>query len=379
MKDVEKTNVERQNSSKRLRRRKRNFNIYAVVVLLLVLTAGITISYTFLFNINEITVSGESDMYTAKEIVDASGIREGDNLLRLDPEKCEQAILDRLLYVESASVDRDFPSSLEITVTRCEPAFNISYEHGTLLVSKKGKILTDNGFVTDGLPIIYGFEPEYMTTGKMLKSVNSHKDDALAEFMANLGSDGDAEVASVDMSDEFAITVTYKNGMVFRMGNWSDVGYKLSLAQNVMNDESVKGKKGYLTMIGKNQCGFRISKDPVKDNSTVEPATQNTTDADGNPIKGENNPDQEKLFEDSNNGNQQQFAQDGNAGGNDWNSGNADNGYGGDWNSYGGDSNDWNNYGNDWNNYGDGNWDSYGGYGNDWGDSGYGGDLEYNY
>ena len=84
MKDVEKTNVERQNSRKRIRRRKRMMNVYGLVVFLLAVTVGITISYTFLFNINEIRVSGQSDMYTAEEIVEHSGIKKGDNLLRLD-------------------------------------------------------------------------------------------------------------------------------------------------------------------------------------------------------------------------------------------------------------------------------------------------------
>ena len=156
------------------------------------------------------------------------------------------------------------------------------------------------------------------------------------------------------------------------MGNWSDVDYKLRLANNAMNDESVKGKKGYLTMIGKNQCSFRTTNEPVKENTKVEAPTEKVTDADGKPIKGENNPDQEKLFEDSNNGNQQQFAQDGNQpGANDWNnSGNDNNSYGNDWNGY-----DGNDYGNEWNGY-DGNdygndWNSYDGnnYGNDWGNS----------
>ena len=159
MKDVEKTNVERQNSRKRIRRRKRMMNVYGLVVMLLVVTAVITISYTFLFNINEIRVSGESDMYSAEEIVFASGIKKGDNLLRLNIKGSEQKILDDLLYVETAKVERDFPSSLEITVTKCLPAFNVNYGTGTLLVSKKGKILADNGFITDGLPIIYGLDP----------------------------------------------------------------------------------------------------------------------------------------------------------------------------------------------------------------------------
>ena len=84
MKDIEKTSVDRVNSRKRMRRRRRFMNVYIIIVLVLVAVIGFAASYTFLFNIGEITVSGESDMYSAEQIVDASGIHEGDNLLRLD-------------------------------------------------------------------------------------------------------------------------------------------------------------------------------------------------------------------------------------------------------------------------------------------------------
>jgi len=387
MKDVEKTDVERQNSSKRLRRRKRNFNIYAAVVVLLAVTVGLTISYTFLFNINEIKVSGESDMYTAEQIVDASGIKEGDNLLRLDPKKSEQEILDKLLYVETAEVDRDFPSSLEITVTRCVPAYNISYDNGVLLVSKKGKILADNGFITDGLPVIYGYEPSVKFAGKSVDSENQHKADAFSEFMASIDMDFASEIASVDMSDEFSIVVNYKNGMVFRMGNWSDVNYKLELASNVMSDDSVKGKKGYLTMVGANQCSFRMNKTGDKLITPEQPTTEPKTDANGKPIDGESNPEQEAIFEHYNQNrpaDQQQQQQDpqpqpGQNGGNDNNAYNNNNeynnGYGNDGgNAYG--NNDYadgynNGYGNDYGGY-----DANGGYGGaDYG-NGYGGGYD---
>ncbi|MBP5580262.1 MAG: FtsQ-type POTRA domain-containing protein, partial [Ruminococcus sp.] len=250
MKDVEKTNVERQNSRKRIRRRKRMMNVYGLVVFLLAVTVGITISYTFLFNINEIRVSGQSDMYTAEEIVEHSGIKKGDNLLRLDCEKSEQKILDELLYVETAKVKKDFPSSLDITVSKCVPAFNVNYGEGTLLVSKKGKILADNGFITDGLPIIYGFDPADKTPGKIASSESEHKNDAFFELISSMVAKENNDIVTVDMSDEHAIIVNYKNGMIFKMGNWNDVEYKLNLADTVMQDETVKGKKGYLTMIG---------------------------------------------------------------------------------------------------------------------------------
>ncbi|MDE5619016.1 MAG: cell division protein FtsQ, partial [Ruminococcus sp.] len=82
MKDVEKTNVERRNSGKRMRRRRRNMNLYAVVVIALVLTIGITMSYTFLFNIEEVHISNISERYDENQIFGASGVSIGDNLLR---------------------------------------------------------------------------------------------------------------------------------------------------------------------------------------------------------------------------------------------------------------------------------------------------------
>ncbi|SEH40994.1 POTRA domain-containing protein, FtsQ-type [Ruminococcus flavefaciens] len=301
MKDVEKTSVERKNSRKRIRRRKRMMNVYGLVGLLLAITAGITISYTFLFNISEIRVSGESDMYSAEEIVVASGIKEGDNLLRLDLKKSEQRILDELLYVETAKVKRDFPSSLEITVTRCIPAFNVQYEGGVLIVSKKGKILASNDFITEGLPVISGLEPSQLTPGKPVASENEHKNEAFHELIKTMVSMGDDNISIVDMSDEHSIIVQYKNDMIFKMGNWNDVEYKLNLAKNVMNDDTVKGKKGYLTMIGSNQCSFRTSDSPASTPGIIEPTTQPKTDEYGNPIdeigSGERNPEQEADFD----------------------------------------------------------------------------------
>lgn len=282
MKDVEKTNVQRENSSKRMRRRRRKMNLYGLIVVLLVLTVGITISYTFLFNISEIRVGGESDQYTAEEIVNASGISKGDNLLRLNTRKSEQNILDALLYIETADVDRDFPSSLEITVSKCIPAFNIPYETGTLLVSRKGKILADNGFITEGLPIFYGFDPSETTPGKQLVSSDAQKDEAFRALSAQINSSEENLISSIDMSDKYEILVNYSNGIIFKMGNWTDIEYKLNLAQNVMNDDSVKGKSGYITMIGSNQCSFRDSDEPV-DNSAFTP-TESATDENGIPI-----------------------------------------------------------------------------------------------
>lgn len=366
MKDVEKTTVERQNSRKRIRRRRRWNNLYVLAVVMLVLTAGITICYTFLFNVKQIRVSGESDMYSAEEIVAASGIKEGDNLLRLDTEKSEQAILDELLYVETASVKRKLPSTLDIKVTKCIPAFNVVYDGGTLLVSKKGKILEDNGnstaYMTNGLPTISGYEPTEITKGKPIKSDNEHKNEAFQELIASISRKEKIDIVTLDMSDEFNIVVNYSNGMVFKMGSWTDVEYKLNLAETVMKDESIRGKKGFLTMIGSNQCSFRTTDGPVETAKNIEPTKPATTDANGNPIEdigAESDPDQAENFEKHNRELEEPttLPDDGNQWGDG--SGNYDTP---DYNNdYQGDQN-W-----DAQDYGNNNWNDYGGYDNNYG------------
>lgn len=289
MKDVEKTNVERDNSSKRLRRRKRKMNLYGFIVILLVLTAGITVSYTFLFNIEEIRVSGESDLYSAEEIVDASGIMKGDNLLRLNKKRSEKKILDELIYVETAEIDMDFPSSLVINVSKCIPSYNINYDSGTLLVSKKGKILENNSFITPGLPIFYGFDPDSKEPGQQLKSADPQKDTAFDAFIDKMSDPEVEKISSIDMSDKYEITVNFENGIIFRMGNWTDVEYKMDMAGDVMSAEGIKGKSGYITMIGSNQCSFRTSDSPAAIPENIEPTTgmgdgQPATDTNGMPL-----------------------------------------------------------------------------------------------
>ena len=157
----------------------------------------------------------------------------------------------------------------------------MQYDKGVLLVSRNGKILADNSFYTDtdNLPIIYGFDPADTEAGKPLRSKNENKYDAFTQLISRFDRDDNTDIASIDLSNEYAITVNYRNGLMFKMGNWNDVEYKLDLAREAMNDESVKGKKGYLMMIGSHVCSFRPSGELAEE---TEPAI--VTDENGIPV-----------------------------------------------------------------------------------------------
>ena len=306
MKDIEKTSVDRVNSRKRIRRRRRFMNVYIAAVLVLVAVIGFAVSYTFLFNISEIKVSGESDMYTAEQIAEASGIKEGDNLLRTDAGEAEKSILEQLIYIENVEIKKDFPFTLEISVTKCIPSYNVSCGSKTLLISKKGKILSVNSYITDGVPTIYGYTPLSYLPGEYISSDDEFKNDAFNAIIGSIGKMENPNISSVTMADEHDIIVNYKNGMVFNMGNWSDSDYKFSLAETVMEQPSVKGKKGSLTMIGSKQMSFRTIKNTTS-KSKKDKDKKQSVDSTGKPVttepepSGEHNPEQDALFSDYNN------------------------------------------------------------------------------
>ncbi|MGN0620987.1 MAG: cell division protein FtsQ/DivIB [Porcipelethomonas sp.] len=289
MREVVKTNVKRNESSKRTRRRRRNMPLYVFLVFLLVLAIGVTLSITLFFNINTITVRGESD-YSNDDIISVSGIRQGDNLVRLDAKGAEKRILASMIYIEEADVKKKYPDSIEISITRSRIAACVSCDDGFLLVSSKGRILDKVSETDSSLMRIDGFEPANETLGTNLKSSDEQKDSIVLELLDAIFSKEKQRVRQVDMTDKYDIKVNFEDRITFEMGNSNDIAYKLELADTVLDDMS-GDKTGTMSMVGTNQISFRSSNDkatgsgariPVSDedmpDSGVAPPGGNATD-----------------------------------------------------------------------------------------------------
>ena len=87
------------------------------------------------------------------------------------------------------------------------------------------------------------------------------------------------KIESLDMTDKYSLLSNLNNSIIFKMGNWTDIRYKLNMATNVMQDENVQGKTGYITMIGNNQCNFRSSDQPAYVPGATQPAVTGTSPA----------------------------------------------------------------------------------------------------
>ncbi|WP_276745281.1 cell division protein FtsQ/DivIB [Ruminococcus champanellensis] len=266
MQEVVKTSVKRKQNSKRQRRRRRNMSMYILLVLILVVGIGFALSMTMFFNIKSIRVTGDT-AYTDQEVYAASGIQEGDNLMRLDTVSVSNSVLSKLLLAEDVYVKKHFPSTVEIIVKPCVPTACVAYEGGYLIVSAKGKILEKTSQPKEGLLIFKGYIPEFLEPGQMLTSTEDQKNAIYTAFLSN---EYAADLTEVDMTDQYDIVVYYGDRIRFDIGNANEISYKLRLAATAiprLNDS----KKYNLRMVGDNQISA-TQQEPAVTTAPEDPA-----------------------------------------------------------------------------------------------------------
>ncbi len=251
MQEIVKTNVKRQQSSKRHHRRTRYHALYFVLVVLLVLGVGVSLSMTLLFNITTIEVTNETQ-YAQEDIIRLSGIEAGDNLVRLDTAVAAESIRASLPYAETVTVKRKFPSTVEITVTEAVAVANVEYSHGYLLISASNRNLETIGEPVADLLIVKGFDPANDVPGAYFTSREPGEDDVLRAITAATIESGVENVYAIDIAKHYNVVVYYENGNVFEMGNYTDAVYKLRLADATMK-ELTEGRIYRLRMVGDNQ------------------------------------------------------------------------------------------------------------------------------
>ncbi len=266
MQDVVKTNVRRQRSSKRKRRRNRRHTAYILLVILLVLAIGGALSMTLFFNVRDIVVINETDTPDEK-IIELSGIRMQDNLVRLDTAVAAETIRANVVYAEKVTVRKVFPSTAEITVQKAVPVANISQSYGYLLVSESNRVLEElKGDPREGLIIIYGYNPAEGSIGMVLRSEDEKRDTILKTLTQAVSRSGNKMIWAIDMAEQSDILVYFGDNIVFNMGSSSDADYKLRLAAKTI--EQLNPEKKYrLTMIGNNQISV------IADDSLTMPGT----------------------------------------------------------------------------------------------------------
>lgn len=148
--------------------RRRWRRAFWVLVPLLTIVALVAVAHTPLLDIDHIEVDGSGET-SESAIVQASRITRGDPMLTLDESAAERRI-GQLPWVAEASVTREWPGTVRISITWRTPVAILALGQGGLdaLVDATGRVLRIGGAPPEGLVTIVGDPSATVTEGEQL-------------------------------------------------------------------------------------------------------------------------------------------------------------------------------------------------------------------
>lgn len=215
--------------NRRRYKRRARFGVFYKLMAVVAVLGAVVMGATVFFRVEEMVVVGNA-RYTAQQVIDATGIVQGDNLFGMNKFETARQIRKKLPYIEGVNIRRGWPDSLIITVTECEAAARVTGERGQWLISKSGKLLEltrnngDDVIRIDGLNAV---QPE-AGLPLMVREEQQIRGDALLELLQTLDSVGRLkQVTYIDMTSPSRILMDLDGRFVVKLPVDGDFAYLL--------------------------------------------------------------------------------------------------------------------------------------------------------
>lgn len=220
------------------RRRRGRFRFLYKLLSMLAICAVIVLALTMFFKVNTIKISGEN-RYTQQEILNASGVKTGDNLFLLNKYEIANKLLEKLPYIEEVRINRTLPSTLLIDVTECDFTLAVTQNGTVWLVSAGGKIVDScTSDQTKKLPVIDGCQLLAPSVGSKIAFATKYKTQQ-ASLLALLAALEDAaltqQVNAIHLGSTTELTMEFAGRFKVKFLYGADYAYKLRNLTAVIN------------------------------------------------------------------------------------------------------------------------------------------------
>lgn len=220
--------------------------LLAMLAIIIILGVFTILAFTVFFKIDNITVEGKS-RYKSDEIISASQINLGDNLLLYNTSPAAENIMNKFPYIETVDIEKKLFNSINIKVTEAKP-FSIVKDSGKYVVlSKNGKIIEINDKKTYDVPTIIGAKLKNVTLSSKVDYKNENLKKYLDKVLDAINENNMIkDVSTVDISNTSGIFILKKDGFKIIVGNFENVDYKLKTASYIIKNNVREGAKGTL-------------------------------------------------------------------------------------------------------------------------------------
>lgn len=223
-----------------MKARRQTSSIVGNLLIMLAVVAAVVFGVAIFFKVNTIEVQGNS-VYSAQQVIDASQIEIGDNLLTVNRAAAAGRIRAKLAYVEEVSIGRSLPDGIIIQIRENEIAFAaVSTTNTVWLVSPGGKALErTDGAALERYPTIEGVLIDTPVLGSTVTSPSQSQLNAVLQIMEQLDGTGILDhIASINVEREYDIVVWYDDRYEIKLGGTDQIEYKIRYLCSILDSLS---------------------------------------------------------------------------------------------------------------------------------------------
>ena len=215
-------------------RRRRKTAVY-LILLLFVCIVCLILSLTVFFNTSEIKVTGNV-RYTVSQVVKASGVETGDNLLRMSKSKIKDKILKELPYVLDVQVVRELPSTVTIKITETDPSCSyLVGENRWALLSQELRVMEITSVEPVGTPVLRGITLDVPAEGEIATSESEISEKILLDLLTTLKENDIININNIEFTSPISVNVRLEDRVTAKLGGNSDLDYKVRMVKTWIN------------------------------------------------------------------------------------------------------------------------------------------------
>lgn len=273
-----KKRAERELREKKRKRRSGSNIVYYIMFALLAAIIFSVLSVTVLFNTEKIVIEGESD-YSDEQIIAASGLKGDENLVRLSLAGIPEKMLDKLVTLDSVTIEKVFPSSIRIKVTRSVPMASFRYANQNYIISHIGRVMYIDTRNTDCMQVI-GYKPaDTVIVGGFIKAEDEEQDKMVKDISAALEKANITDITLLDITDNLSVKLIYDDRVEINLGPILQLDEKMRIIHELLyNGHIAETEHVSLDVSDVKQARQRpITSAPV----TAAPVTSETEEGEG--------------------------------------------------------------------------------------------------
>ena len=222
---------------RKLRRKSKSAAVY-IPTATLVIMALMVLGISAFLRILEIEVIGAS-MYTDEEIIMASGIGAGDNMLFVNKKSAALRIISALSYISNAEIGFTMPDKMHINVIETKAVAAVGYRNGALHIDSGCKVLSIANNTPESLIDIIGITPIDAVEGSVLKTDPAGEPQLrrLIDILTAIETEGVLNnVAYIDIANIANISLGYAGRFTVILGSSDNIGHKLRSLPGIIAD-----------------------------------------------------------------------------------------------------------------------------------------------